>query len=145
MFFHSTGANNTSYFNKTNLCKGGIYPFLFAACLLALSASTCKRNSFEDEIVLPLTRPLSRYVIGYGVVNANYTHILDKQGDDGKSIGFLRRGAVVEILERRPVLRSDKAEIWVLASGSYKGWLKESELRVYPSRAQAQTASESIP
>lgn len=145
MFFRRVPARNTSYFNKASPREGGIYPLLFAACILALSASTCKRNSFEDEIVLPLTRPLSRYVIGYGVVNANYTHILDKQGESGKSIGFLRRGTIVEILERRPVVRGDKAEIWVLASGSYEGWLKETELRVYPSRVQAQTASESIP
>lgn len=145
MFFRLVPARYTPRFNRAKPRKGGIYPLLLAACLLALSASACKRNSLEDEIVLPLTRPLSRYVIGYGVVNANYTHILDKQGEDGKSIGFLRRGAIVEILERRPVVRSDRAEIWVLASGSYKGWLKETELRIYPSKVQAQTASESIP
>ena len=145
MFLRRVPVRSTSYLNRASPCKGGIYPILFAACILALSASNCKRYSFEDEIVLPLTRPLSRYVIGYGVVNVNYTHILDKQGDSGKSIGFLRRGAIVEILERRPVVRGDKAEIWVLASGSYKGWLNETELRVYPSKVQAQTASESIP
>jgi hypothetical protein len=122
-----------------------VYPLLFAACLPALSASSCKRNSFEDEIVLPLTRPLSRYVIGYGVVNANYTHILDERGDNGKSVGFLRRGSVVEILERRPVVNGNKAEVWVLASGSHKGWLKENDIRIYPSKDQALTASESIP
>jgi hypothetical protein len=141
MFFRSVSGN----LKKTYLCKGVVYPLLLTACVLALSVSSCKRNSFEDEIVLPLTRPLSRYVIGYGVVNSNYTHILDKQGESGKSIGFLRRGSIVEILERRPVVRGDKAEIWVLASGNYKGWLKENELRIYPSKAQALTASESIP
>jgi hypothetical protein len=141
MLFRSASSN----LKKTPLCKGGVYTLLFTASLLVLSASSCKRSSFEDEIVLPLTRPLSRYVIGYGVVNANYTHILDKQGENGKSIGFLRRGSIVEILERRPVVRGDKAEIWVFASGNYRGWLKENELRIYPSKAQALTASESIP
>lgn len=143
MFFRC--GPNKSYLNKTALCKSGVYLFLFAACLLALTSSSCRRNSFENEIVLPLTRPLSRYIIGYGVVSANYTHILDKQGDNGRSIGFLRKGSIVEILERRPVMRGDKAEIWVFASGNYKGWLKEDELRIYSSKAQARTASESIP
>ena len=137
-------APNTSYFNKPNLCKAGMYPLIFTASILALSASTCKRNSLDEEIVPPLTRPLSRYVIGYGVVNANYTHILDRQGESGKSIGFLRRGSIVEILERRPVIRGDKAEMWIFASGNYKGWMKETELSIYPSKAQALTASESI-
>jgi hypothetical protein len=138
-------APGASRFAKTDMCKISVHTLLFAACILALSASSCRRNSFENEIVPPLTRPLSRHVIGYGVVNANYTHILDKQGEDGKSIGFLRRGSIVEILERRPVVRGDRAEIWVLASGNYKGWLKENELRIYPSRAQALTASEAMP
>jgi hypothetical protein len=136
---------DTSCFYEAALRKGCVYPLFFAACLLVLPAASCKRSSFENEIVPPLTRPLSRYVIGYGVVNTNYTHILDKQGDNGKSIGFLRRGSIVEILERRPVVRGDKAEIWVLAYGNYKGWLKENELSIYPTKAQAMTASEAIP
>ncbi|MDR1148301.1 MAG: hypothetical protein LBK66_06675 [Spirochaetaceae bacterium] len=106
--------------------------------------SSCERNSSEEDIVLPVTPPLSRSVIGYGVVNANYTRILDQQGDEGKSIGFLRKGQIVEILERRPIVVDEKAEMWVRASGLYTGWLKENELRVYPAKSQALTASESI-
>jgi hypothetical protein len=107
--------------------------------------SSCKRSLPEDEIILPATPPLSRSVIGYGVVNANYTRIMDKLGDGGNSIGFLRKGSIVEILERRPVVTGEKAEIWVLASGSYTGWLKETEMNIYSSKAQALTASQAIP
>ncbi|MDR0383534.1 MAG: hypothetical protein LBH50_06060 [Spirochaetaceae bacterium] len=120
-----------------------------AFCLFALCGAIllygCKRSSLQNEIVIPVTRPLSRSTIGYGVVNANYTRILDERGDEGKSLGFLRKGSIVEILERRPVVKDDKAETWVLAYGSYKGWVKENELRVYPSMAQAVTASENMP
>jgi hypothetical protein len=113
-----------------------------AVCGILVS---CKRSLPEDEIILPVTPPLSRSVIGYGVVNANYTRIMDKLGEGGNSIGFLRKGSIVEILERRPVIKGEKAETWVLASGSYTGWLKENEMQVYPSKAQALTASQSIP
>jgi hypothetical protein len=130
-----------------------IFRFIYAAFVLPVCVfaavspaflSSCRRNSPEEEIVLPVTRPLSRSVIGYGVVNANYTRILDTRDNDGKSIGFLRKGQIVEILERRPLVTGDKSEMWVLVSGAYKGWLKESELRVYPSKPQAVTASEAI-
>jgi hypothetical protein len=123
--------------------------FWLALCLLAtgwtLLLPACKRFSFENEILIPATSPLSRSVIGYGVINTNYTRILDKRGGDGRSIGFLRKGSIVEIMERRPVVTNNMAEIWVLASGSYEGWLKESELQVYPSKAQAVTASQILP
>jgi hypothetical protein len=112
--------------------------------LLLPALSSCKRKSLESDIILPVVKPLSRSIIGYGVVNANYTRILDKKGEEGKSIGFLRKGSIVEIQERRPIVSGEKAEMWVLVSGAYKGWLKESELRVYPTKAQAITASESI-
>jgi hypothetical protein len=75
----------------------------------------------------------------------NYTRIQDQRGSDGRSIGFLRKGSIVEILERRPVVTDNIAEIWVLASGNYEGWLKENELQVYPSKAQAVTASQTLP
>jgi hypothetical protein len=118
-------------------------------CLLALCGAVflprCRRLAGENEIIIPVTRPLSRTVIGYGVVNANYTRILDKHGDDGKSIGFLRKGTIVEVLERRPVVTDYAAEMWVLASGGYKGWLRENELQVYQSKAQAVTAAQTMP
>jgi hypothetical protein len=123
--------------------------FFLPVCLLALCGAfflpCCKRFSIENEITLPVTRPLSRAVIGYGVVNANYTRIMDRRGDDGKSIGFLRKGSIVEIMERRPVVKDSASEMWVLASGSYRGWLKENELQIYQSRAQAVTASQTMP
>ncbi|MDR0551748.1 MAG: hypothetical protein LBG72_06990 [Spirochaetaceae bacterium] len=117
-----------------------ICAFLFFACA-----------GRQDNIAItpPETMPLSRAVIGYGVVITNYTHVLDKYGTEGKSVGFLRKGAVVEVIERRPVVKTDGGktivENWVLAQGAYTGWLPEDELRVYDNDAKAQTASEKMP
>lgn len=119
--------------------------FCAFALFTAVFLSSCKRGPVDAEIVIPITRPLSRTVIGYGVVTANYTRILDSRGSEGKSIGFLRKGSIVEILERRPVVKDSRAEIWVFTSGVYRGWLKESELHIYPSMAQAVTAAENLP
>jgi hypothetical protein len=126
----------------TVLRRTGVLALLFIASAAPCILSSCKRNISENDIVLPATPPLSRSVIGYGVVSGNYTRILDKPGDDGNSIGFIRKGSIIKILERRPVVKDEKAETWVFASGSYIGWLKENELRVYTSMAQALTASQ---
>lgn len=114
---------------------------LALAALFCISLAACARRHPSDEVIPPLTSPLSRPVIGYGVISSSYTHVLDKRGDDGTALGLLRRGSIVEILERRPVVRGDKAESWVFASGNFSGWLREEEVRVYSSRSQAETDS----
>jgi hypothetical protein len=114
-------------------------------CYALLLAVACSRRAPEDEIVPRAAPPLSRSIIGYGVINASYAHILDKSGNDGRAVGILRKGTVVEVLERRPLVTDGKAESWVLAlSTGYSGWLHENELHIYDSKAQAQTASGSL-
>ncbi|GHV83796.1 hypothetical protein AGMMS50212_11360 [Spirochaetia bacterium] len=105
---------------------------------------SCSRPPAEDEIKIPVTPPLSREVIGYGVVNNNYIHVVDKQGEGGNTLGFLRKGSIVEISERRPLVSGEKSESWVFAKGAYSGWLRENELRIYPSKAQAETAAKNL-
>ncbi|MDR2491700.1 MAG: hypothetical protein LBD20_09905 [Spirochaetaceae bacterium] len=114
-------------------------PFIF------LLAASCTKNAPDKDIVPPITAPLYRKVIGYGVVNTNYTHVLDRLGAEGKSLGFLRKGSIVEVLERRPIVREDSTENWVLAGGSYRGWLREDELKIYETEAKAKTAAASLP
>jgi|LQAB01.1.fsa_nt_gi hypothetical protein len=116
--------------------------FLFLALFLAIS---CKRMTAEKEMLPLVTLPLSRSLIGYGVIGSSYAHILDKRGDTGESVGIVRKGAIVEILERRPLLVNDKTSRWVFVSdGNYSGWLLESELQIYDSKAQAETAANSL-
>ncbi|GHV74203.1 hypothetical protein AGMMS49940_15050 [Spirochaetia bacterium] len=104
------------------------------AVLLLLGA--CSRASEDLPLTPPSTPPLSRSVIGYGVVNNSYTHVQNDPAPESVSLGYLRRGAVVEILERR--------KSWIRVNSVYKGWIKEEGVLFYRSKAQAGTASESL-
>ncbi|MDR2521880.1 MAG: hypothetical protein LBC72_04925 [Spirochaetaceae bacterium] len=108
------------------------------------AAASCAPKALDRDIVPPLTAPLSRSVIGYGVVTTNYTHVLDRQGEGGISLGFLRKGAIVQVLERTAVVLAGKTENWSFVSGAYQGWLKEDELRMYETEAKAKTAASTL-
>jgi hypothetical protein len=101
---------------------------------------SCTRTTHEVSIIPPPTYPLSRSSIGYGVVNVSYTHVVNEPGKNGVSLGYLRRGSIVRILERRLV--AGTAESWVLVAGTYRGWLKETVVDIYDLEAQAKTAAE---
>jgi hypothetical protein len=101
----------------------------------------------------PPTPPLSREEIGYGVVNVSYTHVVDKPDSRGFSLGYLRRGSVVRILERRGGGQDRPGAVpgsWALVEGrggmglDSQGWLPESVISIYPTEAQARTAAESL-
>ncbi|MDR2481447.1 MAG: hypothetical protein LBD07_04030 [Spirochaetaceae bacterium] len=95
----------------------------------------------QDMIILAPTPPLSRSVIGYGLITSGYSRLYDMRGEDKKSIGLLRKGSVVEIIERWPVIQENKTESWLFVRGTYSGWIREKELEVYDTLIQAQTAS----
>jgi hypothetical protein len=100
----------------------------------------------ELRLAPPAMPPLSREEIGYGVVNVSYTHIVDEPGGQGLSLGYLRRGSVVRVLERR-IPGGTAPETWVRveSGGAGPGWLPEPVVDIYPTEAQAHTASENLP
>ena len=110
----------------------------------------CTRSAEELPVTPPVTAPLTRDFIGYGVLTASFTHLLDRPGPEGASLAYLRRGTVVRIIERRFFLNRDGAEFWVLAEGNYEeglssqGWLRESALEIYDNESRARTASRSM-
>jgi hypothetical protein len=116
-------------------------------CLLFLAAA-CNGKKEEAPVIPPLTSPLSQIYIGFGVVNVSYTRITAQPEEDSAegnaSGGYLRRGSVVSILQRRLVKNQDKLESWVLVQGSDRGWLRESLVDIYDSELQARTASEAM-
>jgi hypothetical protein len=114
--------------------------------LLSLGFSSCGRGSTEIPLIPPPTAPLSRDCIGYGVVNAAFTQVLDEPEAGGNSLGYLRRGALVRVLDRRSAGKAGTRETWVLVEGAYRGWLRETAdlIRVYDSEARAATASEAL-
>jgi hypothetical protein len=76
----------------------------------------------------------------------SYTHVVDKPDSKSFSLGYLRRGSVVRVLERRGV----NQDLWILVEGhgdislDSPGWLPESVIEIYPTQAQALTAAESL-
>jgi hypothetical protein len=122
---------------------------LLVVCFLAAS---CTRSSDEIPLEPPPTHPLVRGFIGFGVVNTSFTHINDKPGAEGISQGYLRKGSLAKVIERRSVNNHKDVELWVYIDGSYQGnselvssgWLRESALDIYDSEAKALTASETM-
>jgi hypothetical protein len=106
---------------------------------------SCERSSGEAGIVPPPTDPLKGGAIGYGVVNASYTHVVDAPDPKGASLGYLRKGAVVKIIERRSVRNQGPVYTsWVYAEGSARGWLPERVVDIYDNESMAITASRSM-
>ena len=117
---------------------------LFSLASTALVSFSCTRAKDELFIIPPPTHPLSRPVIGYGVIKPSYTNLSGEPKQEGLSQGYMRRGSVVRVLERRAVIVQGGIELLVLVEGGYRGWLKEDEVDVYDYEAQAKTASEML-
>ncbi|MHC6203633.1 hypothetical protein ACYULU_10620 [Breznakiellaceae bacterium SP9] len=119
--------------------------FALLLCFLCLfCAAACTEVSDEKPLVLPISPPLSRTCIGYGVVNTSYTHVLEEPYQEGSSPGYLRRGSIVKVLERTPVTNQRKVEIWLLINGGFQGWITEDTLIIFDNEAQAKTAAEKM-
>jgi hypothetical protein len=99
----------------------------------------------EEKPVIPLTTsPLSRRVIGFGVINVSYTHVSAEPEEGSVSLGYLRRGSLVRVLERRIIKTGESPASWVLAEGGARGWLREELVDIYDNEGRARTASESM-
>jgi hypothetical protein len=116
----------------------GKFPYRSQASALAvfLLLGACSRSPEEFPLTPPATPPLSRSIIGYGVISSSYTHVQNDPAPESVSLGYLRRGAVVEILERK--------KSWIRVNSAYKGWIKEEGVLFYRNKAQARTASETL-
>lgn len=112
------------------------------AVIMAVLVYSCTRDSGEVTIIPPPTHPLSRSVIGYGVISVSYTLVINDPDRSGISLGYLRRGSIVRILERRSINKNGSPESWVLVEGNYRGWLREGVMDIYDLEAQAGTAAE---
>ena len=118
--------------------------FLF---LLPLFACTGRKD--EPPVIPPVTAPLSREYIGYGVITSSFTHISADPAENSASLGYLRRGALVRILRRQTIRTANNFISWVLIEGDWQenfvsGWLKEETMNIFENESQAKTASESF-
>jgi len=120
---------------------------VFISALLVLFFSACSRSAEEVPIMPPATPPLNREYIGFAVVNVSFAHLLNEPG--GISQGYLRRGTVVRILERR--IDRVNSESWVLTEGNFRGpgavsrgWLQEAAVDIFDNESRAITASKAM-
>jgi len=115
---------------------------LLALGILALCACGAKKE--EIPIVPPVTSPLSRDYIGFGVITSSFTHITAEPVQNSRDIGYLRRGSLVKVIRRQTVKTDGGFISWVFIEGSQQGWLREDVMVIYDSESQARTASESM-
>jgi len=105
---------------------------------------SCGAKKEEIPVIPPVTSPLSRDYIGFGVVTSSFTHVTAEPLQNSRDLGYLRRGSLVKIIKRR-IVKSDEAFIsWVYTDGNLQGWLREDVMEIYESEDQAKTASESM-
>jgi len=117
--------------------------------LCSLSLVGCDKKKEDVTVIPPLTSPLSREYIGFGVITASFTHITAAPVDESPSIGYLRRGSLVRIIKRQIIKKENNFISWVLTDGTADdintgGWLKEEVMDIYENESQARTASETV-
>jgi hypothetical protein len=117
---------------------------IIAVILILLFCTSCPGKKEEKPVLPPETFPLSQTHIGFGVINVSYTGVSAVPGETGASLGYLRRGTVVQIHERRQIKAGGNTESWLLVEEAYKGWLKETLVEVYENESKARTASEAM-
>ena len=111
---------------------------------IAALVCSCGFKKDETPVIPPVTSPLSRDYIGYGVITDSFTHINSDPADDSPSLGYLRRGSLVRIIRRQDVKTGNSFQSWVMIDGDDYGWLKEEAMDIYNSEGQANTASQAI-
>ena len=111
-------------------------------CLIILCSCGAKKE--ELPVVPPVTSPLSREYIGFGVITDSFTHITADPAENSPSLGYLRRGSLVRIIRRQIVRTQDNFVSWVLTDGTQQGWLREDVMDIYDNESQARTASEAM-
>lgn len=115
---------------------------ILTLCLVTVFSCGLKKE--DASVIPPVTAPLSRDYIGFGVITSSFTRITSDPADDSPSLGYLRRGSLVRIIRRQTIRTGGGFQSWVLIDGDDYGWLKEEVLAIYNSEGQARTASETI-
>ncbi|MDR1654679.1 MAG: hypothetical protein LBR96_01675 [Treponema sp.] len=126
--------------------------FILLLCILA----SCRENREEIVLDLPMTPPLSRKNIGYGVINVSFALIMEEPGQKNQASSYGRRGSIVEIQERRFITIERRTESWVLVAGTnqnqeeenetsrIQGWILETNIDIYDKLSQARTAARAM-
>ncbi|MGA2546063.1 MAG: hypothetical protein ABSF43_05925 [Rectinemataceae bacterium] len=123
---------------------------LVALALTAIGSSSCTRFS-EGSLKLQ-ANPILSGGLGWAVVKDAYVRLKEGPSDSTRDLDHLRRGSVYRLDAREigsiasglrdAVMKADERVIWYgIQSESAKGWVRESELDIYGSQAQAERAA----
>jgi hypothetical protein len=130
---------------KRTISQGVLFWGFICICIAFSSvALSCSSRKEEAPVIPPITSPLTREYIGFGVITASYTHIMAEPVSNTVSLGYLRRGSLVKILQRSVVRNDNTSEFWVQVEGNQNGWLKEEVMDIYDNEDRAKTAADSF-
>jgi hypothetical protein len=122
--------------------------------LLLLLAAACTPRTGAETVIPPETPLFESSVIGYGVVNQSFANILGKTDAASDVLGFIRKGGIVKIMERRADLKNgEPSEIWIYVTTEVEeagdrpvsGWLREPGIDRYENLPRAQSAARLMP
>jgi hypothetical protein len=133
-------------FNRafTFAALAALLAFFFCGCSAGQAKTQAAEGANNHSRLLPppLTNPLNRTVLGYGVAANSFTPLVAEPGAETKgSSGYIRQGDIVEVTERRNL--GDKG-IWLKVrknGGASSGWVPEKYMEVYDNKTQAETAA----
>jgi hypothetical protein len=125
--------------------------FSIAAFFLVSSAMVSCSRIGEATLKLQ-ANPLLSGGLGWALVKEAYVRLKESPSDSSRDLDHLRRGSVYRLDARERGIReggsrgaalgSEELGIWYgIDSGGAKGWVRESELDVYASQAQADKAA----
>jgi hypothetical protein len=118
--------------------------FSLLAALIALAAvalPSCSRSG--EGSVKVQANPILTGGLGWAVVKDAYVRLKEGPADSAKDLDHLRRGSVYRLDARQlGGQASGEREIWYeLESEGGVGWVREGELDIYASKAQAEKAA----
>jgi hypothetical protein len=116
--------------------------FILLSVLLASVACTARNGNIG--LLPPETSPLSRELIGFGVVSVLYTRLNSEPSSESAASGQTRIGEIVRVLERRILREDDGSESWLLVEGDSSGWIREEMVGMYENEAQARAAAQAM-
>jgi hypothetical protein len=126
-----------------------------AALILGVLAVSCRAKPVDEALLPPETPLFLKEGVGYGVVNVSFANVFGGPQDDAASMGLIRRGSIVVVVERRtiPVTGDPNgaARLWAFVEQTARddfaemrqvaGWLPGESMDFYTSLSQAETAS----
>lgn len=123
-----------------------LFLFFTLFLLAAFSSTTSCSRTGEGSLKLQ-ANPILSGGLGWAVVKEAYVRLKEGPTDSSRDVDHLRRGLIFKLDAREMGSQGGTAKnadpaIWYgIESEGVKGWVRDSELDIYASRAQAEKAA----